>query len=478
MALATSFDQRSPHRLLVDLGAVGVGDQAADFLGAWRDAAVHFAGAEHGMRRAVLAGAAVDVAGLRQVDGDAAGDAAERLAPADDAGDGLLVHAVLQRHDVAVRRQILLDHHGGPGGVVGLHADKGDVDRRLLGELLRVGDVQRADGNGEFRDVHGVGDAQAVLAHVLDMLGPRIDEGDVLARLHHMGAGIAADRARTNDGYFPTHAFLPGFLVRELARQRGGSQMVQCAGRRRYLPPIRAVFNGIDRIDISLANQLSLRQRSPGKLTMLMWTDRLDAKLLKLKKDGLSFAEIAEQMGITRNAALGRFQRLNGVVFPSQLERRRSRAAAAKAQERRPPPKGGGDYSEDESRHRRRDRQGQGDEVRLTSPAPPIVAIGDVFGISQCAGLPDRDGTEKARGKSTCPDRRGLSRSSSRPGLMDSGFAGCDTRIPCKSQPRHCLTSPSPNCSSCRRARTFTALRASPSIPRATSSSSIAGRCR
>ena len=32
MTLATSFDQRSPHRLPVDLGAVGVADQAADFL--------------------------------------------------------------------------------------------------------------------------------------------------------------------------------------------------------------------------------------------------------------------------------------------------------------------------------------------------------------------------------------------------------------------------------------------------------------
>ena len=47
--------------------------------------------------------------------------------------------------------------------------------------------------------VHGVGDAQAVLSHVLDMLGPGIDEGHVLAGLHHMGAGIAADRARSDD---------------------------------------------------------------------------------------------------------------------------------------------------------------------------------------------------------------------------------------------------------------------------------------
>lgn len=61
-----------------------------------------------------------------------------------------------------------------------------------------------------------------------------------------------------------------------------------------------------------------------------MWNDRSDAKLLKLKREGYSFAEVAERMGITRNAALGRFQRLNGRLFPSQLERRRSREAAAR----------------------------------------------------------------------------------------------------------------------------------------------------
>lgn len=82
---------------------------------------------------------------------------------------------------------------------------------------------------------------------------------------------------------------------------------------------------------MSLANQVSLRQMlALGMLTMLTWTDRLDAKLLKLKKDGLSFAEVAEKMGITRNMALGRYQRLNGVFFPSQIERRRMRAARAK----------------------------------------------------------------------------------------------------------------------------------------------------
>src|SRR5450432_1380853 len=215
------------------LGAVGVADQAADFFRPLRDPAVHFAGAKYGVRRPALAGAPVDVAGLGQVDRDAAGNAPKRLAPADDAGDRLFIHAILQRHDVAVRRQILPDQRGGPGRVVGLHAHEGDVDRRLLGELLRVRDVQRAHRNREFRDVLGVGDAQAVLSHVLDMLRPRIDEGHVLARLHHMGAGIAADRTRSDNRYLPTHAFLPAFALTEASAPAGliTSGEACCAGR-------------------------------------------------------------------------------------------------------------------------------------------------------------------------------------------------------------------------------------------------------
>ena len=43
---------------------------------------------------------------------------------------------------------------------------------------------------------------------MLDMRRPRIDEGHVLAGLHHMGAGIAADRARSDKGYFLAHDLL------------------------------------------------------------------------------------------------------------------------------------------------------------------------------------------------------------------------------------------------------------------------------
>jgi hypothetical protein len=51
-----------------------------------------------------------------------------------------------------------------------------------------------------------VRDAQPVLAHVFDMLRPGIDERDVRTRLHHMGSGIAADGARSDDRDFSAHA--------------------------------------------------------------------------------------------------------------------------------------------------------------------------------------------------------------------------------------------------------------------------------
>ena len=56
---------------------------------------------------------------------------------------------------------------------------------------------------------------------MLDMLGPGIDEGDVLARLHHMGAGIAADRTRSDNRYLPAHAVLPAFALAEASAAAG-----------------------------------------------------------------------------------------------------------------------------------------------------------------------------------------------------------------------------------------------------------------
>jgi hypothetical protein len=75
--------------------------------------------------------------------------------------------------------------------------------------LLRIRDVQRAHRHGELRLLHGVGHAQAVLAHVLDMRRPRIDERHVLAGPRHVGAGVAADRSRSDNHNLAAHFILP-----------------------------------------------------------------------------------------------------------------------------------------------------------------------------------------------------------------------------------------------------------------------------
>src|SRR5208282_3269845 len=182
--------------------AVGIADEPADFLGSVGDAAVNLADAEYDMARARFARGPAHLTRRMQLDGDRAGDRAQGLAPADDAGDRLLVHAILQRDDISARGQVLLDHRRRPGGVVGLHADEGDVDWCLFAELLRLGQMQRARLDRERLDNADMGDPQAVLADGVDVFRPRIDIGHVLAGLHHMGTGITANRPCTDDRYF------------------------------------------------------------------------------------------------------------------------------------------------------------------------------------------------------------------------------------------------------------------------------------
>src|SRR3546814_12203626 len=72
---------------------------------------MHLADAEDRVRSTTLLHAAMHVRRLVQFDGDLAGAAAQRLAPAGDARDRLLVHAVLQRPDEPARLPILADQH-------------------------------------------------------------------------------------------------------------------------------------------------------------------------------------------------------------------------------------------------------------------------------------------------------------------------------------------------------------------------------
>src|SRR5207302_10387163 len=99
-------------------GTVGIANETTDFLGPLGDTAVYFAGTKYRVRGPALAGTSMNVAGRRQIDRDAARNAAQRLAPTDNAGDRLFIHAVLQRHHKPIRRQILSDQRRGPWRIV------------------------------------------------------------------------------------------------------------------------------------------------------------------------------------------------------------------------------------------------------------------------------------------------------------------------------------------------------------------------
>jgi len=69
--------------------------------------------------------------------------------------------------------------------------------------------MQGAYGHTEFRHVLGVRHTQSVLSHVIDMRGPGVDEGNVLTGLHHMSAGIPADRTSSDNRYLVAQDFHP-----------------------------------------------------------------------------------------------------------------------------------------------------------------------------------------------------------------------------------------------------------------------------
>jgi hypothetical protein len=57
------------------------------------------------------------------------------------------------------------------------------------------------------------------------------------------------------------------------------------------------------------------------------WTAEKDKQLRKLEAAGLSAAQIADRLGTTRNAVIGRSVRLRGLTFPSQIQRERTKRA-------------------------------------------------------------------------------------------------------------------------------------------------------
>ena len=62
-------------------------------------------------------------------------------------------------------------------------------------------------------------------------------------------------------------------------------------------------------------------------MIVTFWTTEKDRQLRRLEAAGLSAAQIADRIGATRNAVIGRSARLRGLVFPSQLRRQRREQA-------------------------------------------------------------------------------------------------------------------------------------------------------
>src|SRR3978361_371380 len=69
--------------------------------------------------------------------------------------------------------------------------------------------MQRAGLYGKRFLVLVVRYAQAIPLDLLDMLGPRIDKGDILAFPRHMRAGISTNCARADNGDLLAHGTPP-----------------------------------------------------------------------------------------------------------------------------------------------------------------------------------------------------------------------------------------------------------------------------
>jgi hypothetical protein len=59
-------------------------------------------------------------------------------------------------------------------------------------------------------------------------------------------------------------------------------------------------------------------------MTATFWTLEKDKQLQRLEAAGFSAAQIADRLGTTRNAVIGRSVRLRGLIFPSQIKRQRT----------------------------------------------------------------------------------------------------------------------------------------------------------
>ena len=56
---------------------------------------------------------------------------------------------------------------------------------------------------------------------------------------------------------------------------------------------------------------------------MIEWNDAMDAKLIEGVVRGLSRRAVARKLGISKNAAIARYNRISGIKFPSDVNKAR-----------------------------------------------------------------------------------------------------------------------------------------------------------
>ena len=162
------------------VGGVNVIQLAGDTLAAGSYASRLFAHPEHHVAVVSARGAAaVDVPWFPQGHLDVRGYAAHLPFRPNYLPNQRVIPAVLQRNKVAVGLNVPLDEVGRPLGIVGLHGDEGKVEG--FGDALGVGKVHGLDRHGKV--ALAAAGPQALGPHGLHVLGPHINEGNVLASL-------------------------------------------------------------------------------------------------------------------------------------------------------------------------------------------------------------------------------------------------------------------------------------------------------
>ena len=136
-------------------------------------------------------------------------DAAEGALAPRHRGHAMIVDAVLEIHHHAVGNpQVIHRHLGGPLRVVGLHGDEHRLER-----LAHLAPLAQAQGPHRHHVLAAApGESQAAALDLLDVLGPGIGQGHVVAGFRQQATNHAADGSGSDDAdprLLNAHGFPP-----------------------------------------------------------------------------------------------------------------------------------------------------------------------------------------------------------------------------------------------------------------------------